>query len=491
LIGDLGKTRLSTAIVPLRDAGSDPDPDVRAAVATALGMLGDSAARDDSVRDLISKLAADETVDVRVEAVRAALPLGCTKTITAALNDSDSNVVAAALSVAGPNQAALLGPRILGSDESLRILAIDAVARGRIVADAPAVAAQTNSDIATKVAAVRALGVLSTAQCADDVLKLLTDANPTVRREATIALTCVGAAEARRNAIRMLGDEDETVRTAAAGVLVRVPGPEAVAPLVAKLSDPYGPLHESARAALVAAGGSTIPYAVQLLNDPDSRRREDGSYLLGKLRSRSGFQKQLELLDDTDWSVAGQAANSLGTISDPVAAPRLVHMLDRAVKALAGSKSATMPVAIAATNAIVSAARLGYAPIVDKVSPYIFTQTNLPSNVRASAVWAVGFLGATNESAIFDQFPALVGDPFEAADVKLEVLKAVGNRKSIKGEAIFSQHSEILRSNEALAIIHWSTDRINGHVTSFSLPPQVYVADTSVTAIQSGGNLGG
>jgi len=479
LIGDLGRTHLPAAVAPLRVAAADSDPIIRASVATALGALDDP-----SASDTISKLAVDADPQVRAEAVRAAAALSRGDLVTKGLGDVDTQVIAAALSVAGAQQSTMLAPLIANKDEGLQILAINAAARANVASLANAVAAQLGADVPTRVAAVQALGVLRAAGQADEILNLLADANPTVRREAINALPGVmPAAAAQAHAIHMLTDADESVRTSAALVLAKAPGPAAVAPLIKQLYDPYTPLHETARAALLAAGGAAASAAVNLLDDPDPRRREDGSYLLGMLASSAGFQRHLKLLDDPDWAVVAQAAKSLGQISNPTVAPDLVRTLDRAMVTISHNNSQTSPAVAAATNAVVSAAQLGYVPIGRKVSAYIFQRGVFPHSFRSAAIWAVGIVGAPDESSIFKQLPSLIEDPFDAADVKIEAIKAVGNWKFSEGGAVFDAASKFPGSNETLAIIHWSKDRINGTHTPFTLPPQVYRADTSITDI--------
>jgi HEAT repeat protein len=487
LIGDLGHTQLAVALAPLCKAASDSDPTIRAAIARAIGMIHDPNSGNTEAREEIARLAVDVDAQVRAEAIRSAAAFGMQNTVTAGIQDGDPDVVAAALSVAGIEQSQALMPRVADPDERLRILAIDAVARARIATEADAVAAQLDADVPTRIEAIGALSAVNSTRHAQDILKMLSDVHPTVRREATTALpNILSASDAQSHAIAMLSDGDESVRTAAALVLVEVPGPAAVAPLSEQLSDPYLPLHDAARTALLATGNATVQVAANLLGDRNPRRREDGSYLLGMLASGAAFEQHVKLLDDTNWLVVAQAAKSLGQISNPAAAPDLVRALDRAISAIAkagpgNSEAASM----VATNAVVSAAQLGYAPIGAKVKAYIFQKSIYPSNLRSAAIWAIGVVGTTDEASVFGQLPSLVEDPLEALDVKIEAIKAVGNRKSAVGHAVFSGGNDPNAAGEKLAIIHWCKDRINGTVTPFSLPARKFVADSSVTAMRA------
>jgi HEAT repeat protein len=477
LIADLARTQLQSAATPLIDAAGDPDPAIRACVAQALASLADP-----SESDAVKRLSTDNDPEVRAEADRAAGALHLEELVSAGIHDPDTDVVCASLSVAGAPQSAEIVTRLTAPDIDIRIAAINAVARADLTANADAVAALLRKDLATRIAAVRALAVIGAASHAHDILKLLSDPHPTVRREATIALVSVlSTADAQSYAIEMLADGDLTVRTSAALDLAKVPGPDAVSLLVKQLSDPYVPLHDAARSALLAAGGAAIPAAENLLDDPNPRRREDASWLLGTLRSSAGFHRHLALLDDPDWSVVAQAAKSLGEIGNPSAASKLQQTFERARALISGTELPTTPAAIAATNAIVSAVQLGYTPITPEVSPLILKRGDYPSNVRAAAVWAVGILGAPDESTVFRQLHNLIEDPFEAGDVKIESVKAVGNRKSPDGKSVFGSAAAVTSSDEQLAIVHWSQDRLNGAVTPFSLPPEKFIADTSIT----------
>ncbi|MDQ3441340.1 MAG: hypothetical protein M3478_13425, partial [Planctomycetota bacterium] len=115
---------------------------------------------------------------------------------------------------------------------------------------------------------------------------------------------------------------DLTVREAATIVLTPITTREALQAIVAQLPEDYAPLHEAARRALAtpaddAVRQATIELGVGLLGDPDARRREDGSYMLGQLRGAEGLEAHVGLLtfdlstsSKTDWALVAQAAES-------------------------------------------------------------------------------------------------------------------------------------------------------------------------------------
>jgi hypothetical protein len=372
----------------------------------------------------------------------------------------------------------------------MRVAALDAVARAKVAPLADAAAGRLGDAVPVKAAALRALAATKATAHATAVVKLLKDVHPTVRREATLALPDVlGAADAQARAIEMLADPDETVRTSAASALARTPGPATVAPLVKALSDPYTPLHEATRAALVAAKDASVPASVNLLDDADPRRREDGSYVLGLLASHEGHDRHVALLDDADWGVVAQAARSLGPIGDASAGPALARTARRAqaksTKISAAESDANPSIATdvtnAAVNSIVSAAQVGHAPIGAVVAPWIPDKNSCATPIRAAGFWAVGIVGAPDEAAIFGRVPGMVGDLMEGGDVKIEGLKAIGNRKFAAGKSLLQGSVSIYPFGQMLAIIHWSQDRIDGKVTPFELPPESWTANVSVS----------
>ncbi len=477
LIADLARTQLQSAAIPLINAAGDPDPAIRACVAQALASLADP-----STSDAIKRLSIDNDPEVRAEADRAAGALHLQDLVSAGIRDPESEVVCASLSVAADPQAGEIAARLADPEINIRVAAINAVARADLQRRFRCRRCAPRQGSRHEHRSRPGIGVIGAASHANDVVKLLSDPHPTVRREATMALVGVlSPADAQSLAIKMLADDDESVRTSAALTLAKVPGLAAVVPLVKQLSDPYVPLHDAARSALLAAGSAAIPAAENLLDDPNPRRREDGSWLLGTLHNPTAFHRHLALLNDPDWNVVAQAAESLGEIGDSSAGPKLQQTFERACNLISGTEVPTAPAAVAATNAIVSAVQLRFAPIVPEVTPLILKRGDYPPNVRAAAIWAVGILGAPDESNIFRQLHNLIEDPFEAGDVKIESVKAVGNRKSLDGKSVFDSAAAVMTSDEQLAIVHWSEDRLYGSVTPFSLPVEKFIADTSIT----------
>jgi HEAT repeat protein len=476
LVTDLGSTQLPQALVPLLRAAADTDPQVRTAVAMALAEL-----KMPESGETVARLMTDEVPAVRAQAVRAAGAIGRGDLVVAGLNDANTAVVAAALTMATSDQTAGVEARLNADNQAIRVLALRAIGRIGDESAADAVAALLSGPIPTRIAAIDALAALKATGHAKAVIYLLENEHPTVRRQALAALVdLVPAAQAQARGIAMLNDADESVRTAAAILLAKLPTADAIGPLVKALATDYPPLHEAARAALVAIGQATEPAAAGLLTNADPRRREDGSYLLGMLASHAGYDQHLQLLNDAEWLVVKQAAISMGQIGDVAAGSALVQTVKRAIDQSTLADSPDMAIRFdAAVEALVAAGKVGYQPAGD-VAAAIFPKKTTSSETRAAAIWVVGVVGVSNPDKVFGLFPGLLNDRFEAADVKAEALKAIGNRRYAKGLPLLEAAGGQFSSGSYGAVVHWSIDRIHGKVTPFVDSVLPWRADVSI-----------
>ena len=491
LISELAMTQLPSALPAVLSAAGDPSPLIRATVAAAIGSLVEHAKDSTAASEALVRLTSDGDASVRASAMRAAGALGRNDLITAGLNDADASVVAAALAVASADSSTGIVAKLTSDDRAIFVLATEAAARNNVASTADAIARRLGAEDVTipeLITGASALGTLKATSHATIVEGLLKHDHPSVRRAAVAALFGVNTTQnAQQRGIAMLADPDESVRATAANLLAKVPGPQTVGPLVKALSDPYVPLHDEARHALVAAANDAIPAAVELLNDSNARRREDGSYILGQLKSRDGYAQHVELLKDTDWLVAGQVAKSLGQIGgdSSVAGPALVAMFARAIGP-SGVKDdkGGIPLADAATNALLSGAQLGYAPTGDAGKHTIRQKLTMPGNVRSAAIWAIGIVGCTNPEPVFSSFRGMIADIEDGADVKIEALKAVGNLKFKPGAGLLTSLGMMESSPEIAALAHWSKDRLSGNVTPYTAPNISWEADVSITDLK-------
>jgi hypothetical protein len=286
----------------------------------------------------------------------------------------------------------------------------------------------------------------------------------------------------------MLSDPDPTVQSAAANVLSQFPDPSVISRLVACLSAPYPPLRLSARDALIAAcrSSSTSPAAIEkvvaLLADPDPELREIAAFILGGVPTHAGFDGLIRLLDDPDWSVAAQAATSLGEIGDPSASAAELALVHRVMK-LNDEEEISPLAVIAAERAIVACGRLGFAA----AEPYfasIISNRPIPAKIRCAAVWAFGVLPpgpADIDGPTFSFFQTAYGDRREPPALKLEILKAIGNRKSAENTSFLQRVEKTPASVQFALAAHWSLCRMNGISTPLEIEPTIVIPDVSIT----------
>jgi HEAT repeat protein len=448
LVADLGRVTLPAAGPYLVDAMTDVAPAARAEAARSAAMI------DPPMVMLLTaaeKLLGDADVTVRREAVLAAANLARrldqpTSAIDRGLADAQAPVIAAALQSAWtPAHAKAIAQKVPSLPKSLHAEAADALGRLELPEHASALMPLLAGDVPTRAAAVRALGEMKVADTTISVQKMLGDPHPTVRREAIAALAKLGdlGGAGKPIAVGMLKDPDLTVREAAVRVLTPVPSAEAVAAVAAQLREDYGPLHAAARAALIQPGDdavrkATIETAAGLLKDADVRRREDGSYVLGRLRSDAAFETHLALLtwtmspkSDTDWPLVAQVAESLGLIGDARASEPLMKLV-----AAVPDTTKTLPpkrqIAIgeAAGNAMVALGRLGHRPALAeavrllKASP---VDDGVPAHVRTGSAFAIGVLAESGTMPGDVNFLEIYASSDESLETKFEALKALGN----------------------------------------------------------------
>ena len=172
-----------------------------------------------------------------------------------------------------------------------------------------------------------------------------------------------------------------TVRQAAASVLGTVLSAEVAPALIPQLSDPYQPLWKASRDALVhAPTGPTrekvIQLAGELLDNADPRRRQDGSYLLGRFRSDYRYERHLQLLGDNDIELIGQVAESMGLIGRQEARPGIVALAQVADGQRPGKKVQ------AAVKALIAGGRLGASELIPTCLSILAKETTTELSAR-------------------------------------------------------------------------------------------------------------
>jgi HEAT repeat protein len=489
LTADLGETELPSALPPLVAALNDPDPLVVAQAAKSIGRIGGAGAAD-SLRPLLNR----GDSDVLYEVVLTGGKLKDAAIVTAGLQSPNPQVLMAAMSVAFSGEHASAIAKRLGDPAlpaSMQAAAIDALGRIGDSKFGSTVGPFLSADhpVLVRAAAARALGAIKAAGQGEQLENSLRDPHPTVRRYATLSLPDVlPNMQASADAIGLLGDSDLTVQTAAADILTRVPATAAIGKLIGDLSSPYAPLHNAARSALVSAGknstsaSAAADAAVALLADTNPRRREDASYVLGQIPSHNGYESHVQLLTDTDWGVAAQAAQSLANIGDPDAGAAEFVLAKRALS----GKSYDPIQTVAAERAMVACGRLGYQQAAPYAVELVEHMSDFPANARAGGAWAFGVLGlgdTQRELGVMQGFNGAMGNILESATVKLEMVKAIANRGHRESlEQLRSIEKGMLAADSHfLVAAHWGICRINGAATPVDIPAMPEKADVSIT----------
>lgn len=490
LVRDLGRCKLAAAVGAVLGAASDPESAVRAEAARSLALIGDGAAAAKGLR----KLLADPDPGVRREAVRAGAALNDPAVVLAGLNDLDESVVVAACAVATtPEHAEQIATRLPSLARQAKRVAVRALGRLAAAAHSRLVADQlVSTDLPLTVAAIEALGSMKATSESEAVRKLLGHDHPTVRRAAVTATGAMtGADEQIAIARRLLNDADPSVRAAAARLLVAHPSLDQVSPLVAQLFVGHGPLRFAARDALVAtasvAAQPTVDAAVKLLDDPDPRRREDGSFILGQVRSDAALSRHVALLGDAEWGVVAQVAESLGRIGRDAATPQLMKLAGDGVAKIRETGSIDAMHAEAVGNALVACGQLRHQPVVELVKPLISEKTVYPPSVRAPAIWAAGAGSDAGDSDVANRCLSVYRDtsPFEVEEVRFEAVKAIGNMRYTGALDEMRQQAAANPSPNLRWMAHRVAQRLSdaGTTPPYVPPDAPLIADTSIRDI--------
>ncbi len=492
---ELGEARMVEGVAAVVAALSDPNAQVRVAAADAIYVLGTDDSRSSSSRgkllnnaDTISRLKAllaDADPAARNAALRALSqvdPHG--NAVKVALQGNDLALLSAAVDCASSaEEGQTLLDRFKTVPEQLRPQAIAAIGRTR-----PEGAAQHLTDLALTTLPVpqlapacQAMGMLNSTQVVSRLTELLGHPHSVVRREATLALgQCAAADTLRPLGVRMLGDGDATVRQAAASVLGRVLTAGVVPLLVPHLDDPYQPLWRAARDTLEhAPAGPTREKVIQaaggLLDNANPRRRQDGSYLLGRFRSDYRYERHLQLLADQDVDLMAQVAESLGLIGRQEARAPIVELARVADTQRAGKKI------LAGVKALIAGGRLGASELIPECVSIL--EKEEPSQMfppaRTAAAFVIG-VTATADSPSVSMLYRVLDSAYDGVPAKFEAAKALGNLRRQDALTVFENPFRGKTSPAMQWIIQWATARITGQPAQHPRTPVPWTAETSI-----------
>jgi len=474
-VADLGRVALPAATPYLIDAMKDAAPQVRAEAARSAATVG-----DDALLAGLSQLQRDSDTDVRREATLALMSIARAHKrpmdIAPALADKQPRVIAAALQVAWAQEhATQIAAALPGLPNELKARAAQALGRIKSAETAAALLPLLRGDVRDRVAAVRAYGEVAKPGQHEAIVSILQDVHPTVRREAIASIGKI-APRATRDplAIRMLADADPTVREAAARVLTPMPSTEALAAILPQLDVDYAPLHAATRAALAHPANetvrqATIAAAAQMLAHANPLRREDASYVLGRLRSDAAFDTHLALLTwdaaapaKSAWIVIAQAAQSLGMIGDRRAIEPLMVIVKAAPAVLANVQRPQRDhMTRAMSNALVATARLRHRPAMEEAVRILqMNPDDCPADIRAAAAFAIGVLSEPGAEPPADiNFFTIYSSPYEGHATKIEAIKALGNMRHAASADRLKELSQTDGTLDLRWLAHWSYER--------------------------------
>ncbi len=515
LVTELGLTKLPAAAKFLREAMADPEPQVRAAAAWSAGQVGEPSL----VADL-KKLLHDSDAHVRIEAVLAGAALGDASFIDAGLADADTSVVVAAVSVAGAGQAGKLvaicnaapatgdsnAPGNAGKSATaggapaidataLRITAVRALGRiGDSQNSNPVAKFLNDPAVSLRAAAVESIGRMKAAGHSGTVESLLADAHPTVRRSALVAMSLLAkpspalndagpsTQQFQQRCITALADEDLSVRETAARLLQTSPTSDALPALMANLPNELSRLHTAVREAIVAIGPAAVASAEKLLTDSNPRRREDGSYLLGGLKSAASLEAHMALMKDPDWQVVRQAAVSLGQIGRKEAAPAVAavsHLADQPV---------LEPLSMEAIEqSIVTSAELGDVSMLPMCKTILPARAKYSGTFRAAGAFLIGRLGDRDDKSLSKMLTHPLSDLEEADTVKFECVKALGQLKLPAAAGVVGKDrasAKYLGDARTDWLDYWVRSRVLGPQPPLTPFPMNWEASTSVYPVR-------
>ncbi|HVD32128.1 MAG TPA: HEAT repeat domain-containing protein, partial [Gemmatimonadales bacterium] len=352
----LGEVRAQRAFPSLVRSLGDPEDEVRAKAATALGRLGDRRA----VGYLLEQLLTDPAPFVRVRIASALGQFGGPEVIdrlVRALGDPAWWVRMRSVEALEQIGSVAEGPLLVALDDpdsEIRVRAAVALERLGVPDNLVSMIesgerAREASDTLVKFATsgsreflaelaqhpspqVRQTVMIAAQRAArSDLLGVLLqiasgDSEAPLRASALATLRSLGLRDALPAAILGLSDPDQRVRAAAVDLVGHIGGPEVVGLLRTQTTDPDPTVRASAVRALGAIGAVAAESDIRrLLSDPNPVVREAAVQAAVDGRLTSMVPPLIDLLGDSEASVRRNAARALGGLGDRSVAPALLR----------------------------------------------------------------------------------------------------------------------------------------------------------------------
>lgn len=358
VLGEVGAQRAFPVLIR---GLADPDDEVRAKSATALGRLGDRRA----LSYLLEHLLSDPAPFVRV---RIACTLGqfggpeVVDRLVRALGDPAWWVRMRSVEALEQIGAVAEGPLLVALDDpdpEIRIRAAVSLERlgvpGNLVrmiesGDRPPEAAATLVKFASagarellaelalhpssqvRQAVLTAIGRAERRDLAGDLIGLASrDTEASLRAGALETLRALGIPDALPAALTALSDPDGRVRASALRLIGELGDADAVAALRSQASDPEATVRVAAARALGAIRAPVAePDFIRLLGDPKPAVREAAILGAADAGLHSLLPSMVELLADSEASVRREAARAIGVLGDRSVVPILIRAFPNA-----------------------------------------------------------------------------------------------------------------------------------------------------------------
>jgi HEAT repeat protein len=353
--GLIGNSRHDPRMMPVQDqivdllrtAVNDSTAIVRQGVAIALG-----AATRRPALDALIGMSSDEEASVRV-AVAATLRTfwnpEATSTLIKMLEDQEASVRKAAAEAFSIRKDAAAVPALLNllndAEASVRERAVDAIAyQGEIKAVGLIISALKDKNESVRVKAATALGALGDPVAEKPLVKAAKDRRSVIRAAAVRALGTIGGAEALPLVTRACRDKSLEVRRAAADALGSLRQKSSVPHLIEMLDDPEARVRVGAAEALseINDAKAVMPLLVALAREKDEFWAKYQQRAISKLSDADAVQVFISALSDENTMVRRLAAEALGDIGDARAYDSLERLLDGTDKELAGAAASAL-----------------------------------------------------------------------------------------------------------------------------------------------------
>jgi HEAT repeat protein len=357
----LGEVRAQDAFPSLVLALGDPDGEVRAKAATALGRLGDRRAigyllehlltdpapfvrlriasslgqfGGPEVADRLVRALGDPAWWVRMRSVEALEQIGpvAEAPLLVALDDADPEIrvrAAVALERLGvPDNLA----RMIEAGEKVREASEMLVKLARAGARELLAELALHPSVAVRSAVVTAVQRAERGDLTAELIQIASsDSEASLRALAFRALHALRGREALPVALEALTDPDHDVRTGAIGVIGELGGPDVLELLREQTRDPDATVRAAAIRALGALGADLAEGDfLRLLGDPQPAVRESAVLAAVSARLRSLVPALIALLGDSEASVRRQAARAVAVLGDRSVAPVLRRVFPEA-----------------------------------------------------------------------------------------------------------------------------------------------------------------